>query len=103
MRRRLPESACGGNVSGKCSRARIIWGKTMKTISVIVPCYNEESTVLTFFGEAERVRRELFTPLDVDFEYLFVDDGSTDKTLEHEWDTLLKRFLTKNQISFDEL
>ena len=28
---------------------------------------------------------------------------STDKTLEHEWDTLLKRFLTKNQISFDEL
>ena len=28
---------------------------------------------------------------------------SPDKTLEHEWDTLLKRFLTKNQISFDEL
>lgn len=28
---------------------------------------------------------------------------SVDKTLEHEWDTLLKRFLKKNEIPFEEL
>lgn len=28
---------------------------------------------------------------------------SVDKTLEHEWDALLKRFLTKNEIAFEEL
>ena len=28
---------------------------------------------------------------------------STDKTLEHEWDSLLERFLKKNEIPFEEL
>lgn len=54
----------------------------MKTISVIVPCYNEEATIPTFYAEVERVRREMFEPLDVRFEYIFVDDGSSDRTLE---------------------
>lgn len=53
-----------------------------KTISVIVPCYNEEATVLSFYAEAERVRQTDFAGTDIRFEYIFVDDGSADRTLE---------------------
>lgn len=54
----------------------------MKTISVIVPCYNEEATVRPFYAESERVRLKDFANIDVGFEYIFVDDGSKDRTLE---------------------
>lgn len=53
----------------------------MSTISVIVPCYNEEETILPFYAEAERVRKEDFSDTDVSFEYIFVDDGSSDGTV----------------------
>ncbi|MFV0560503.1 MAG: glycosyltransferase family 2 protein [Enterococcus sp.] len=45
-------------------------------ISIIVPCYNEEETVSLFFNEVEKYKRE------DDFEYIFIDDGSKDKTLD---------------------
>lgn len=51
------------------------------TISVVVPCYNEEATVEAFYAEAERVREADFSGI-ADFEYIFVDDGSRDRTLE---------------------
>jgi len=47
-------------------------------ISVIVPCYNEEKTVNLFYEEMSHVA----STMDNDFEYIFVDDGSKDKTLE---------------------
>lgn len=46
-------------------------------LSVIVPCYNEEESIPLFFEEMQKVNDEL--PLD--FEYIFVNDGSKDKTL----------------------
>lgn len=52
----------------------------MDKISVIIPCYNEETTVGAFYREMERVRTADFT--GVDFEYIFVDDGSADRTLD---------------------
>ena len=52
----------------------------MDKISVIVSCYNEEESLPLFYKEMERVREKDFK--DVDFEYIFVDDGSKDKTLE---------------------
>ena len=52
----------------------------MEKISIIVPCYNEEETVPLFYQEAERIKTQDFP--DVEFEYIFVDDGSKDKTLE---------------------
>ncbi len=52
----------------------------MDKISIVVPCYNEEETVLAFYTEAERVRNAELA--NVEFEYIFVDDGSTDKTLD---------------------
>ena len=51
----------------------------MKKITVIVPCYNEEQSLHFFYEEMERVAAEM---KENTFEYLFVDDGSKDRTLE---------------------
>lgn len=51
----------------------------MEKITVIVPCYNEEAALHYYYKEMSRVMDEMN---DVDFELLFVNDGSKDKTLE---------------------
>lgn len=53
----------------------------MEKISVVVSCYNEEKALPLFYEEMERVRKQDFEG-DVDFEYIFVNDGSKDKTLD---------------------
>ena len=50
----------------------------MDKISVIVPCYNEEE-VLTLFHQ--EVTKELEKIENVDYEILFIDDGSSDHTI----------------------
>ena len=50
----------------------------MNTIDIIVPCYNEEDVLLMFFQETNKIISEI---KDYDFRYIFVDDGSKDKTL----------------------
>lgn len=50
----------------------------MKTVDIIVPCYNEEDVLLLFYTETKKV---LDTIADYTFRYLFIDDGSRDKTL----------------------
>ena len=50
-----------------------------KAVSIVVPCYNEEATIVTFYHTVETVLSKF--PNDVDFEYIFVDDGSSDTTL----------------------
>ena len=52
----------------------------MDKISVVVSCYNEEESLPLFYKEMERVRKEDFQ--DVEFEYIFVNDGSKDNTLK---------------------
>ena len=54
----------------------------MKKISIVVSCYNEEKSIPLFYNEIERVRNNDFSDLDICFEYLFINDGSKDKTLE---------------------
>ena len=54
----------------------------MEKISVIISCFNEEKMVPLFYEEMERVVKDDFSDLDVSFEYIFVNDGSKDKTLE---------------------
>ena len=49
----------------------------MKTVSVIVPCYNEEEAAPIFYREFFRRTAEM----DCRWELWFVDDGSTDGTL----------------------
>ena len=50
-----------------------------KKISVIVSCYNEEESLPLFYEEMSKVMDEM--PQN-DFELIFVNDGSKDKTLE---------------------
>lgn len=52
----------------------------MEKISVIVSCYNEQESLPLFYEEMERVRIKDFQ--DILFEYIFVNDGSKDKTLD---------------------
>lgn len=49
-----------------------------RLISVVVPCYNEEPVLGRFYEEINKVSREM---PEVDFEFVFVDDGSKDGTL----------------------
>lgn len=50
----------------------------MKTVSIVVPCYNEEDVLHLFYTETQKI---LDTIPDYAFHYIFVDDGSRDKTL----------------------
>lgn len=54
----------------------------MDRITVIVPCYNEAAALPYFFPEIGRVADGMSATMGVDFEFLFVDDGSRDETLE---------------------
>ena len=48
-------------------------------ISIIVPCYNEEESLPIFYKEIDKISKEM---KEVIFEFLFINDGSRDKTLE---------------------
>lgn len=50
-----------------------------KLLSVVVACYNEEEALPYFYEEICKVSKEM---KEVHFEFLFVNDGSRDKTLE---------------------
>ena len=52
----------------------------MEKISVIVPCYNEQDALPLVYEEMEKVRKNDFE--DIQFEYIFVNDGSKDETLQ---------------------
>jgi glycosyltransferase involved in cell wall biosynthesis len=47
------------------------------TLSVIIPLYNEEENIPTLYEKL----KESLDPLEKEYEVLFVDDGSTDRTL----------------------
>lgn len=52
-----------------------------KTLSIIVPCYNEEESVPLFY--AETIKQEaFFHQKGVELEFVFVNDGSKDKTVQ---------------------
>lgn len=51
----------------------------MELISIIIPCYNEEDAIPLFYEEIKKVIKKMAKK--VNFELIFVDDGSKDKTL----------------------
>jgi len=52
-----------------------------KLLSIIVPCYNEEESVPLFYAEAIK-QEAFFHEKGVELEFVFVNDGSRDKTVE---------------------
>lgn len=58
-------------------------------ISVIVPCYNEEESLPLFYIETGKVLRQM---TEVDYELIFVDDGSSDNTR-----TIMKNLAEKDE------
>lgn len=61
--------------------------KTKMVMSIIVPCLNEEEVLPLFYQALE----DLIPDLGAEIEYVFVDDGSSDGTLE-----LLKAYREQN-------
>lgn len=73
----------------------------MSTISVIVPCYNEQETLPIFVPALKEVAGQLSEAHGVSVEVLLVDDGSSDDTLAamrsakaHECPYFLVRWLS---------
>jgi glycosyltransferase involved in cell wall biosynthesis len=58
-------------------------------ISLIIPCYNEEESLNPLYDELKRVTSSMPS---YDFEMIFVDDGSKDKTL-----SILKDFAAQDE------
>ena len=50
----------------------------MSLLSIITPCYNEEATIHYFYEETKKY----LDTMEVDYEIIFVNDGSKDKTVE---------------------
>lgn len=50
----------------------------MKTVDIVVPCYNEEEVLPVFYQETTKVVSQI---QGYKFHYILVDDGSRDKTL----------------------
>lgn len=67
----------------------------MAMLSIIVPCYNEEAVVDRFY----EVMQDTLQKLPMQKEYIFVDDGSKDKTLEL-LQSLNKRDPSAHYVSF---
>jgi len=65
-------------------------------ISVIVPCYNEEESLPYFYKAMNELMKKMKS---VEFELIFVNDGSKDKTLEILKD-LSKKDKRVNYVSF---
>ncbi len=61
----------------------------MQKITVIVPCLNEEAALPIYYKEMGKIMKQM---KEIEIELLFVDDGSTDRTLSvmkdlHEMDS----------------
>lgn len=64
----------------------------MATMSIVVPCYNEEESIGFFYEAMIELEKSL---TKIDMEYIFIDDGSKDRTYArlselHEKDNRVK-------------
>ena len=53
--------------------------KAKEIISIIIPCYNEEESVPLFYNKITELADEMNY---VDFEFIFINDGSKDSTIK---------------------
>ena len=59
-----------------------------KLLSIIVPCYNEEKVLTIFYNELGKTLKKI---KQIDYELIFIDDGSSDDTL-----IIIKKFCKEN-------
>ena len=59
----------------------------MKKISIIVPCYNEEAAIPYFYKEIIKISKSM----NNNFEFIFINDGSRDNTIE-----IIKKYAKKD-------
>jgi len=65
---------------------------SFKKVSILVPLYNEEESLKPLVAEIKTALKKI----DINYEIVFVDDGSTDRSLE-----MIKEFVkTDNKIKF---
>ncbi|MBR3523627.1 MAG: glycosyltransferase family 2 protein [Bacilli bacterium] len=69
----------------------------MKKISIVIPCYNEEEAIPYYYDVMQAVVKKMSKKST--FEFIFVNDGSTDNTLG-ELRTLAKKDKSVRYISF---
>lgn len=50
----------------------------MKKVDLIVPCYNEQESIPLFYKEIKKVSKDIKANIEI----IFINDGSTDNTLE---------------------
>lgn len=60
-----------------------------KKLSVVVSCYNEEEVLPLFYEEMNKISKKMKS---IDFEFIFVNDGSRDNTLD-----VIKKFRSKDK------
>nr|WP_318509309.1 glycosyltransferase family 2 protein [Bacillus sp. T3] len=68
----------------------------MKVVSVVVPCYNEEKSIELFYSVVNPVLKEIE---GIDYEFIYVNDGSKDLT-ELKMKELSKKESNVRYISF---
>ena len=71
--------------------------KSMKKLSIVVPCYNEQETIYPFLEETQKIETKMKDQLI--FDYIFVNDGSKDETLKVLRD-VTNRFENVHYLSF---
>lgn len=67
-----------------------------ETITVIIPCFNEEEALPVYYQAMQPVMKQME---NIDFELLVIDDGSTDHTLL-EMKALHQKILAANTFLF---
>ena len=73
--RRAPRAAAG---PGRGARARLSRMTVVPDLSIVIPVYNEEESLPVLWSEI----REALAPTGLDYEVIFVDDGSRDRSAE---------------------
>lgn len=64
--------------------------RSIKTVDIIVPCFNESEVLDIYFSETNKIISKIE---GYKFSFIFVDDGSTDNTVQ-----LLKKYSKQNEI-----
>lgn len=91
----LPSYAANDDFAGLLTAIQYIFERgelNLSMITVVVPCYNEEEALPYFFPEIQKTADKLLDAKALNFEVLFVNDGSKDGTLN-----LLRRFAAEDK------